>query len=74
MVFSDPLASVRAPTQQELRIADLFTAYNTDDMDRVARVDEREQEHHKWEAYHRNVRKYRAIVSNSASSKDVNTS
>ena len=36
MEFGDPLA--RAPTQQELKIAERFAAYNTGDMDKVARI------------------------------------
>ena len=37
--FGDPLASVRAPTQQELKIAKRVAAYAADDMDKVARID-----------------------------------
>ena len=35
---------VRAPTQQELKIAERVAAYNTDDMDRIARIDERDEQ------------------------------
>ena len=55
--FGDPLASVHAPTQQELKITELVTAYNDCDMDKIARIDEREEERCIWRAYHRNLRK-----------------
>ena len=38
---------VRAPTQQELKINERVIAYNAGEMDKVVRIDEREQEHRK---------------------------
>ena len=67
--FGDPLANVRAPAQQELRIAERVCAYNDGDMDKIARIDEREEKRRNWKAYHRNVRKYRAGVCKASSSK-----
>ena len=47
MDFSDPLSSARASTLQELKIAERVPAYNGGDMDRIARIDEREEERRK---------------------------
>ena len=41
MEFGD--RQVRAPTQQELKIAECVDVYNSGDMDKVARLDEREE-------------------------------
>ena len=54
---------VRSPTQQELKIAERVAAYNASDLDKVARIDEREKQRGKWKAYHRSVRKYSAGIS-----------
>ena len=72
MEFGDPF--VRAPTQQELNIAERFAAYNSAGMDKVARIDKREEDRRKWKAYHRSIRKYRAGVSKASSSKGNNSS
>ena len=61
--FSDPFASFRSLTQKELKIAELVSAYSSDDMDKVALIHELEKERLKWKAYHRNLCKYRAGVS-----------
>ena len=63
MELSDPLATVRALTQQEFKIAEHVVAYNADDTDKLARIDKCEEERRKWKTYHRSVRKYRASVS-----------
>ena len=65
--FGDPL--VRAPSQQELKIVERVSVYNAGDIDKVARNDKREEERHKWKAFHESVRKYRAGVSKGSSSK-----
>ena len=67
--FGDLLASVRALTQQELKITERIAAYNAGDMDKVACINKREEERCEWKAYHRNVRKYRASISKESSSK-----
>ena len=59
--FGDP--QVHAQTQQELKIAERVTAYNSGEMDKFSRLDEREEERRKWKSYHRDARKYRAGVS-----------
>ena len=59
MEFNDPLARVRAPTQQELKITEGISTTNTGDMNKVARSDEHEEESRKWRAHDRNVRKFR---------------
>ena len=66
--FSDSL--VRAPTQQELKISESVTAYNADDMDEVAGIDEHEEKRRKWKAYHSGVRKHHPGISKASSSKD----
>ena len=53
MELGDPLS--RAPTQQELKIVERVSAYNTGDVDKVALIDKREEECCKWKAYHRSV-------------------
>ena len=68
MEFGDPL--VCAPAQQKLKIAERVAAYNAGNIDKVARIDEREVEHRRWKKYHRNVRKYCAGISKASSSKD----
>ena len=40
----DSLAGVRASTQQELKIAYFLAAYNAGDVDKLARIDEPEEE------------------------------
>ena len=62
-------STVRGSTQQELKIAEPVSAYNSDEMDKVARIDEREEQRHKWKAYHRSVPKYRAGISKASSLK-----
>ena len=59
---------------QELNIAESVAAYNDGDMDKVACIDEREEECRKWKAYHRNVHKYRADLSKESYSKSDNLS
>ena len=70
--FGNPLATLRAPTQQELKIPVPLAAYNAGHIDKVAHIDECEEESRKWRVYPRNVCKYRASVSKAASSKDDN--
>ena len=41
--FGDPLVSVCATTQQELKIAERVAAYNAGDMDKVTCIDERKR-------------------------------
>ena len=60
---------MRAPIQQELKIAERFAAYNSGDMDKVACIDEHEEERRKWKAYHHSVRKYRTGIFEASSSK-----
>ena len=72
MEFGDPL--VGAPARQELKIAERVAAYNAGNMDKVARIDKREEERRKWKTYHSNVRKYRAAVSKASFSKSDNPS
>ena len=67
MEFGDP--NIRALAQQELNIAERIAAYNSCDLDKVARIDEREEQRRKWKAYHRSVRKYHAGISKASSSK-----
>ena len=67
MEFVNPY--VCAPTQQELKIAERVAAYNAGDMDKVARIDEREEHRCKWKCYRRSVRKYHAGISKASSSK-----
>ena len=45
MEFGEPGA--RAPTQQEPKIAKRVTAYNSGDIDNIARIDEREKQRRK---------------------------
>ena len=71
MEFGGPLSSVPAPTQQELKISERGSVYNSGYIDEVAHTDELEEERRKWRAYHRNIRKYCASVSTTASVKDV---
>ena len=68
----DPLSNVRAPAQKKLKITERVSTYSSRDMEKVARIDEREEERRKWKAYHRNIRKYRANVSKRSSSKVFN--
>ena len=72
MEFGDPLASACASNQQELKIAERVVPYNSSGIDKVARIDEREEKHRKWKANHRNARMLRARVSKEASSKENN--
>ena len=72
MELGDP--AIRAPIQQELKIAERFVAYSTSEMDKVTRIDENEEERRKWKAYLRNVRKYRAGLSKASYSKGNNPS
>ena len=51
MYFGHTVSSVRAPTQQELKIAERIVAYNTGIMDEVARINEREEDLRRWKAY-----------------------
>ena len=57
--FRDLLASVRAPTPQELKASERVTAYDASIMSKITRLHENDEERRKWKAYHRNVRKYR---------------
>ena len=61
--FHDPIASVHARALQELKIAERVSAYNAADMDKIVRVDEREEERRKWTAYDHNVLIYGSGVS-----------
>ena len=72
MEFGYP--AVRAPTQQELKIAERVAAYSSGDMDKVARIDEREEQRRKWKSYHRSVRRYHAGISKASSSKGNSSS
>ena len=65
---------MRAPSQQELKIVEDVVAYNDGDLDKVARIDEREEKRHNWKYYHLIVRKYRAGTSKASSSKVDNSS
>ena len=66
--------SICAPMQQELKIAERVDAYNAGEMDKVARIDEREEQRRKWKAYHRSVHKYHAGISQALSSKGNSSS
>ena len=46
--FDDPY--VRAPTQRELKIAERVGAYNAGEMDKVARIDERDEQSRRWKS------------------------
>ena len=70
--FNDPL--VRAPTQQELKIAERVAAYNSGGMDKVAHINESEEQRRRWKANHRGVRKYHAGISKASSSKGYSSS
>ena len=72
MELGDP--QVRVPLQQELKIAERVAAYNSGDLGKVARLDEREEERRKWKSYHCSVRKYRAGISKASSSKSNSSS
>ena len=72
MAFGD--SAVHGPTPQELKIGELFAAYSSGNIDKVARIDEREEQRRKWKAYHRSVRKYHAGISNASSSKGNSSS
>ena len=48
MKFGDP--DIRAAAQQELKITERVTAYNAGDMDKVSRIDEREEQRRKWKS------------------------
>ena len=63
MMFSDPLLSVSALTQEELKIAECVAAYKAGDMDNVARIDENDKESRKQKGSHRNICKYRVSAS-----------
>ena len=65
--FCDTL--VRAPTQQSLKIAERVSSYKSGKMDKIARVDERVEEHLKCKAYHRNMCKLLTSISKKSSSK-----
>ena len=71
MEYGDTL--VCALIQQELKIGARIFAYNAGDMNKVARIDEREEERRKRKAYHRSVRKYRESISKASSSKGDNS-
>ena len=47
MEFGDPLANVRAPTQEEFKIAERVSAYNSGDMSKVVHIDEFNEEFRK---------------------------
>ena len=64
--FCDPLESVCAPAQQESKIVEQASAYNSFDMDNIARIDEPEIERRKCKTCHRNVLRYRACESKSS--------
>ena len=64
----------RAPTQQELNIGERDIAYDSGDMDKVASIDESEEECRKQKRYHRNVRKYFKGVSKASSSNEKDSS
>ena len=70
--FCELFARARAPAKQQLKRADRVAAYNSDDMNRGARIDQCGEERRQWKAYLRTVRKYRASVSKEASSNDDN--
>ena len=72
MGLGDP--AVRARTQQELEIAERVAAYISGDMDKVARIDEREEQRRKCKSYYRSVRKYHAGISKALSSKHNSSS
>ena len=74
MEFCDLLTSVRAPTQHELKIAEHVAAYSAGDMDKVARIDESEEERRTGKAYHCDIRKYCANASKASSLKGDNFS
>ena len=65
---------VRAPTQQELKIAMRVTAYNAGGMYKAARIDKRDEQCHKWKSYRRSVRTYHADISKMSLSKDNSAS
>ena len=72
MEFGAPF--IRAPTQQELKIAERVSACNAGDMDKDARFDKREKYSRKWKMYHRNLGKYRAGISKASFSRGDNSS
>ena len=43
-----PLANVRAPTQQGLKIAECVAAYNAGNMNKLTCIDEHDEEYRKW--------------------------
>ena len=57
--LSNLFASSCAPTRQELKIVEHASAYFPGDMDKVARIDERDDERRECEAHHCEIYKYR---------------
>ena len=54
---------MRAPTLQEMKITEFAAAYSYCDMDKFARIAERDEQCHRCKAYHRNVCQYRSSIS-----------
>ena len=57
--FGDPVTKIHAPTQQELKIFKFIADYDTCYLNKVAHMNERDEERRKWKEYRRNYRKYR---------------
>ena len=74
MKLGGSLASVRAPTQQNLKIIVHVASYSAGVMNKVARIDEGEEERRKWKSYYRNIPKHRARLSKEASENEDNSS
>ena len=73
--FGDVEAAVRLPTKHERNVAERVAAVEAGDVEKVARIDARENERCKWKAYHRSVRKARANASKANKiAKDSHTS
>ena len=56
-----PRSSVRDSTLQDLNISERVAAYKTHDKNKIAYIDDRDEEHRRWKACHRNARKYPAM-------------
>ena len=50
-------STVRASTQQKLKISERVIAYTADDMNKVARLDERKEDSFKCKPHQHNIRK-----------------
>ena len=74
MEFGDPVADLRVQTKQELKISECVAVYNAQDMNKVERIVEHDQEHREWKAYHSIASKYHSSLSKASFSNDIHLS